>query len=130
MRAPQFVLRTRYSMYCRCPQRWRIATVATDTPPNLLPVQGLYMYMVRIIHVHVYACVFVWGKCTDQKPLNNQWSPYWLACLLACLCYVHVHVYICTVHIHVCINYMYVERSYRSIPSRILMAHTEIYREL
>ena len=42
MRAPQFVLRTHYSMYCRCPQRWRIATVATDTPPNLLPVQGLY----------------------------------------------------------------------------------------
>ena len=42
MRAPQFVLRTHYSMYRRCPQRWRIATVATDTPPNLLPVQGLY----------------------------------------------------------------------------------------
>ena len=42
MRARQFVLRTHYSMYRRCPQRWRIATVATDTPPNLLPVQGLY----------------------------------------------------------------------------------------
>ena len=42
MRARQFVLHTHYSMYRRCPQRWRIATVATDTPPNLLPVQGLY----------------------------------------------------------------------------------------
>ena len=42
MRARQFVLRTHYSMYRRCPQRWRIATVATDTPPNLFPVQGLY----------------------------------------------------------------------------------------
>ena len=42
MKARQFVLRTHYSMYRRCPQRWRIATVATDTPPNLLPVQGLY----------------------------------------------------------------------------------------
>ena len=42
MRARQFVLRMHYSMYRRCPQRWRIATVATDTPPNLLPVQGLY----------------------------------------------------------------------------------------
>ena len=42
MRARQFVLRTHYSMYRRCPQRWRIAMVATDTPPNLLPVQGLY----------------------------------------------------------------------------------------
>ena len=44
MRARQFVLRTHYSMYRRCPQRWRIATVATDTPPNLLPVQGLYYF--------------------------------------------------------------------------------------
>ena len=43
MKARQFVLRTHYSMYRRCPQRWRIATVATDTPPNLLPVQGLYI---------------------------------------------------------------------------------------
>jgi len=42
MRALQFVLRTRYLMYRRCPQRWRIATVAMDTPPNLLPMQGLY----------------------------------------------------------------------------------------
>ena len=42
MRARQFVLHAHYSMYRRCPQRWRIATVATDTPPNLLPVQGLY----------------------------------------------------------------------------------------
>ena len=59
MRARQFVLHTHYSMYRRCPQRWRIATVATDTPPNLLPVQGLY----RLYHaVEVYTGMYKTAK--------------------------------------------------------------------
>jgi len=43
MRALQFVLRTRYT--ADAPKAWRIAMVATDTPPNLLPVQGLYIFL-------------------------------------------------------------------------------------
>ena len=31
-----------------CPQTWRIATVATDTPPNLLLVQGLYRIIGKV----------------------------------------------------------------------------------
>ena len=61
MRARQFVLHTHYSMYRRCPQRWRIATVATDTPPNLLPAQGLYC-----LHLQMSAHVRIRTKSRDN----------------------------------------------------------------
>ena len=66
MRAPQFVLRTHYSMYRRCPQRWRIATVATDTPPNLLPVQGLYI-------PPLHGITYIYSNVTTFQAETKTW---------------------------------------------------------
>ena len=71
MRARQFVLRTHYSMYRRCPQRWRIATVAMDTPPNLLPVQGLYTVLALGAFAREYAARDYRLRAMTSLPLST-----------------------------------------------------------
>ena len=77
MRAPHFVLRTHYSMYRRCPQRWRIATVAMDTPPNLLPVQGLRkLAYCASIHLTLYQPYLTIYTCFSKSALKKQKTLY------------------------------------------------------